>query len=157
MIFFFLFHLILILLLFLFLLLPTQALIVSLATAAISRRCSLTSPISCLAWGGASLCLGGEGGVVAVLGEEGAPRQILALDSCVVQVAVEGSLLVASCLTRAVVCELETRSYREVGSRLRQGGQGVALLGGRLWAARPGCRLWEVQVREQQQQQQQQQ
>ena len=47
-------------------------------------------------------------------------------------------------MSRAVICNHVLKSYREVGSRLRQGGQGVSLLAGRLWAARPGSRLWEV-------------
>ena len=70
-------------------------------------------------------------------------------------------ITVCSTLTRAVVCNHKHKSYREVsfftvlniftiqivfkffqiGSKLRQGKQGVAVHGGRVWSARPGCRL----------------
>ncbi len=46
--------------------------------------------------------------------------------------------------SRAVICNNLLKSYREVGSKPRQGSQGVTLLADRLWSARPGCRLWEV-------------
>ncbi len=51
---------------------------------------------------------------------------------------------VGSTQSRAVICNNAAKSYREVGSKPRQGSQGVSILGSRLWSARPGCRLWEV-------------
>ena len=69
---------------------------------------------------------------------------MLSLDSAVVQVVGKGSNLAVSTMTRVVVADTAQRTFHEVGTKLRQGCQGVALAGGRIWAARPGCRLWEV-------------
>jgi hypothetical protein len=64
--------------------------------------------------------------------------------SSIVQLTTHGELLIASTLTRAVVCNTGQKTFREVGSKRTQGGQGVAILGDQIWAARPGCRIWEV-------------
>ena len=119
---------------------------VHLGTGAISRRATLAEGVTCLAWAVATLYIGGQEGGVAALEEQGPARQVLALDSSLVQLATSEEVVVASTQTRAVVCHTQVRGYREVGTKARQGGQGVALLGRRLWAARPGCRLWEVEV-----------
>ena len=120
--------------------------VVSLYTGVVTRRATLGQEVTSLAWAAGALYMGGEGGRVGAVGEEGEERQVLALDSQVVQLATEGEVLVASTLTRVVVCHTGHKTFREVGSKLRQGPLGAALLGGRVWAARPGCRLWEVEV-----------
>ena len=82
--------------------------------------------------------------LVDLFESNGAVRQILALDSSIVQLTTHGELLIASTLTRTVVCNTVQKTFREVGSKLRQGEQGVAIVEGQIWAARPGCRIWEV-------------
>ncbi|XP_023334981.1 uncharacterized protein LOC111706355 isoform X2 [Eurytemora carolleeae] len=110
----------------------------------------LLEEITSVCWVGHILYIGGKFGSVCLVDtkESNIPpaKQILALDSEVVQIAGDQDLLVCSTLTRAVVCNHKHKSYREIGSKLRQGKQGVAVHGGRVWSARPGCRLWEVDV-----------
>merc|ERR1712106_269519 len=43
-----------------------------------------------------------------------------------------------------VVCNTGLKTFREVGSKPRQGDQGVGIVGDQIWAARPGCRIWDV-------------
>ena len=120
--------------------------LLDLQSGEVIRTCSLGQQVTCLFWSASSLYIGGSGGRVAVLSlDEDSPlRQVLQLDSQVVQITAEADLMVVSTFTRAVVCNLCLKTFQEVGSKARQGEQGVALAAGRLWAARPGCRLWEV-------------
>ena len=120
--------------------------VISLAarTGSLVYKSGLSESVSCLAWCGESLYVGGGGGCVAVVDGGGAVRQILALDSKIVQIATQDDLLVASTCTKCVICNISLKTFREVGSKPRQGEQGVAILERETWAARPGCRIWEV-------------
>ena len=123
-----------------------QISLVDLQSGLVIRTTSLGQQVTCLSWAASTLYIGGSEGRVAVLdlNDDNPLRQVLQLDSRVVQVAAEADIMVASTLSRAVVCHLRSKTFQEVGSKARQGEQGVAFAAGRLWAARPGCRLWEV-------------
>ena len=105
--------------------------------------------VSTIGWAGQSLYIGAKTGSVFLMEYSNSSfvpfKQILALDSEVVQITGNNNLLACSTLTRAVICNHIHKTYREIGSKLRQGVQGVAVQGGRVWSARPGCRLWEVE------------
>ena len=123
-----------------------QLSLVSLQNGEVIRTTSLNQQVTCLSSSASTLYIGGLEGRVAVLSlsDDSPLCQVLQLDSRVVQIAAEADIMVASTLTRAVVCHLRLKTFQEVGSKARQGEQGVAFAAGRLWAARPGCRLWEV-------------
>jgi hypothetical protein len=82
--------------------------------------------------------------LVDLLESNGTVRQILALDSSFVQLTTHGVSLIVCMLTQPVFCNTGQKTFKEVGGKLRQGGQGVVILGDKIWAARPGCRIWEV-------------
>ena len=123
-----------------------QMSLVDLQSGQVIRTASLNQQVTCLTWSTSTVYIGGLEGRVAVLSlsDDSPLRQVLQLDSRVVQIAAEADIMVASTLSRAVVCHLRLKTFQEVGSKARQGEQGVAFAAGRLWAARPGCRLWEV-------------
>ena len=123
-----------------------QISLVGLQSGEVIRTTSLNQQVACLSWSTSTIYIGGLEGRVAVLSlsDDSPLRQVLQLDSRVVQIAAESDIMVASTLSRAVICHLRLKTFKEVGSKARQGEQGIALAAGRLWAARPGCRLWEV-------------
>ena len=87
----------------------------------ILSRAELGQAVTCLAWGPGGLW---AGGAVAVLDPGGGPaRQVLSLDSRVVQLSPGSSLLAASCLTGAVICSPHHRTVRPLGRRARRGRQ----------------------------------
>ena len=80
--------------------------------------------MTCLAWGPGGLWAGGAGGAVAVLDPGGGPaRQVLSLDSRLVQLSPGSGLLAASCLTGTVICNPHHRTVRPLGRRARRGRQ----------------------------------
>ena len=126
---------------------PCQILVLEIQSGQIVSKCPLNEQITSLAWSGRHLYAGGADGSVLLLDmweTNHAAKQILALDSSIVQLATHQELLVASTLTRAVVCNIQLKTFREVGSKLRQGKQGITGIKGKIWAARPGSRIWEV-------------
>jgi len=114
----------------------------------------LPEKITTIFWMGFSLYLGTISGKVfeccISMDEEGYSdnKLILSLDSSIVQfdASESESILGISTQTRAFIYNMQDKTLKEVGSKLRQGNQGIAVGLGRVWAARPGCRIWEVEI-----------
>ena len=89
--------------------------VLQLQSGQIVSKSPLNERVTSLAWSGRHLYVGGEGGCVALVDlseSNGAVRQILALDSSIVQLTTHGELLIASTLTRAVVCNTGQKTFR---------------------------------------------
>ncbi|TRY60970.1 hypothetical protein TCAL_16283 [Tigriopus californicus] len=69
-------------------------------------------------------------------------KRILELDSKVVQISTLGSLTLVSTETRSIVCNSQNKSFREVGSKSRQGRYGAGFAHCSIICSRPGSRLW---------------
>lgn len=72
----------------------------------------------------------------------------MSLDSKIIQLCCDNDLLVISTLTRCYICDLVREHYKQIGQQLRDGLYGVTFLKSRkrIFCARPGSRLWEVDL-----------
>ncbi|CAD7093187.1 unnamed protein product [Hermetia illucens] len=79
---------------------------------------------------------------------------ILFLDSPIVQISDFESLLLVSNYTKCILCNTEYEEYKQIGNRPRDGYFGATfaispnenLFASRIYCARPGSRLWEVDL-----------
>lgn len=74
--------------------------------------------------------------------------QFMALDSKIIQLCCDNDLLVISTLTRCYIYDSTREHYKQVGQQLRDGFYGATFLKSRkrIFCARPGSRLWEVDL-----------
>lgn len=72
----------------------------------------------------------------------------MSLDSQIIQLCCDNNLLVISTLTRCYICDLIREHYKQIGQQLRDGLYGATFLKNRkrIFCARPGSRLWEVDL-----------
>lgn len=81
-------------------------------------------------------------------------RSILLLDSPIVQVDGADELLLISTYSKCVLCNTEVEEFKQIGNRPRDGEYGGCFYvtkddfgtQTRIYCARPGCRLWEVDL-----------
>ena len=74
------------------------------------------------------------------------------LDSCIIQLDVYDKYILASTTTRTYLCDTELSQFRQIGKKLRDGNYGACFFHKtsdyesdvKIYCARPGCRLWEV-------------
>ncbi|XP_075234900.1 WD40 repeat domain-containing protein pink isoform X2 [Lycorma delicatula] len=68
------------------------------------------------------------------------------LDSGVVQISCHDDRLLISTLTHCYVCDTAKEQYRQIGTKPRDGEYGACYLDDKIFCARPGSRLWEVDL-----------
>lgn len=81
-------------------------------------------------------------------------RSILLLDSPIVQIDGADELLLISTYSKCVLCNTEVEEFKQIGNRPRDGEYGGCFYvtkddfgtQTRIYCARPGCRLWEVDL-----------
>lgn len=81
-------------------------------------------------------------------------RSILLLDSPVVQIVGLEELLLISTFSKCVLCNTEVEEFKQIGNRPRDGEYGGCFYVTkdefgtltRIYCARPGCRIWEVDL-----------
>nr|XP_024217317.1 uncharacterized protein LOC106689512 isoform X2 [Halyomorpha halys] len=70
------------------------------------------------------------------------------LDSAVVQISCYEEYLLISTKTRCYICDTTKEQYKQIGNQLREGFYGATFMknenGFKIYCARPGSRLWEV-------------
>ncbi|RZF46955.1 hypothetical protein LSTR_LSTR011223 [Laodelphax striatellus] len=68
------------------------------------------------------------------------------LDSSVVQISCHDDMLLVSTTSHSYVCDTTKEQYRQIGTKLRDGEYGACYHGEKIYCARPGSRLWEVDL-----------
>ncbi|XP_050441842.1 uncharacterized protein LOC126846466 [Adelges cooleyi] len=77
------------------------------------------------------------------------PYTMIQLDSKVVQMNSSDDLLVVSTLTRCYVCDIVKEQYKQIGQKPRDGDYGCCIVEWKekkIFSARPGSRIWEVEI-----------
>ncbi|XP_050522059.1 uncharacterized protein LOC126894813 isoform X2 [Daktulosphaira vitifoliae] len=77
------------------------------------------------------------------------PYTKIELDSRIVQINSSDDLLVVSTLTRCYLCDITKEQYRQIGQKPRDGDYGCCIVGRnekKIFSARPGSRIWEVEI-----------
>ncbi|XP_026685617.1 Hermansky-Pudlak syndrome 5 protein homolog, partial [Diaphorina citri] len=69
---------------------------------------------------------------------------LMQLDSRIVQMSTCHDWLLVSTLTRSYLCDTVHEQYRQIGKKLRDGHYGSCFVQNKIYSARPGARLWEV-------------
>ncbi|XP_064480905.1 uncharacterized protein LOC135394219 isoform X2 [Ornithodoros turicata] len=121
--------------------------------------------ITCLQWNGTGsrLFVGDSQGKVSVLNItvsktkslfQPPPNTLMRLDSKIVQLDFAQDRLLASTLTRCYLGDTLREKFAQVGKKLRDGEFGCCFLSraksqepASIYVARPGCRLWEADLR----------
>lgn len=74
---------------------------------------------------------------------------MIELDSKVIQIDSSDDLLVISTLTRCYVCDMTKEQFKQIGQKPREGDYGCCIVAWdekKIFAARPGSRIWEVEL-----------
>lgn len=74
---------------------------------------------------------------------------MIELDSKVIQIDSSDDLLVISTLTRCYVCDMIKEQFKQIGQKPREGDYGCCIVAWdekKIFSARPGSRIWEVEL-----------
>lgn len=77
------------------------------------------------------------------------PFTMIDLDSKIVQIDSSDDILVISTLTRCYVCDMSKEQFKQIGQKLRDGDYGCCIVAWnekKIFSARPGSRIWEVEL-----------
>ncbi|KAL1459762.1 hypothetical protein WDU94_011717 [Cyamophila willieti] len=69
---------------------------------------------------------------------------LMQLDSRIIQMSTCVDWLLVSTMTRSYLCDTVHEQYRQIGKKLRDGHYGACFVQNKIYSARPGARLWEV-------------
>lgn len=74
---------------------------------------------------------------------------MIELDSRVVQIDSSDDILVISTMTRCYVCDMSKEQFKQIGQKPRDGDYGCCIVAWderKIFSARPGSRIWEVEL-----------
>lgn len=74
---------------------------------------------------------------------------MIELDSRVIQIDSSDDILVISTLTKCYVCDMSKEQFKQIGQKPRDGDYGCCVVAWnerKIFAARPGSRIWEVEL-----------
>lgn len=74
---------------------------------------------------------------------------MIELDSKVIQIDSSDDILVISTLTRCYVCDMSKEQFKQIGQKPRDGDYGCCIVAWnerKIFSARPGSRIWEVEL-----------
>lgn len=74
---------------------------------------------------------------------------MIELDSKVIQIDSSDDILVISTLTRCYVCDMTREQFKQIGQKPREGDYGCCIVAWdekKIFSARPGSRIWEVEL-----------
>lgn len=74
---------------------------------------------------------------------------MIELDSRIIQIDSSDDILVISTLTRCYVCDVTKEQYKQIGQKPRDGDYGCCIVTwneSKIFSARPGSRIWEVEL-----------
>lgn len=77
------------------------------------------------------------------------PYTMIELDSKIIQIDSSDDVLVISTLTRCYVCDMTKEQFKQIGQKLRDGDYGCCIVAWdekKIFSARPGSRIWEVEL-----------
>lgn len=77
------------------------------------------------------------------------PYTMIELDSRIIQIDSSDDMLVISTLTRCYVCDMTKEQYKQIGQKPRDGDYGCCIVvwnESKIFSARPGSRIWEVEL-----------
>ncbi|VVC35347.1 WD40/YVTN repeat-like-containing domain,Zinc finger, RING-type,Zinc finger, RING/FYVE/PHD-type,WD40- [Cinara cedri] len=77
------------------------------------------------------------------------PYTMIELDSKVIQIDSSDDILVISTLTRCYVCDMYKEQFKQIGQKPRDGDYGCCIVAWnerKIFSARPGSRIWEVEL-----------
>lgn len=77
------------------------------------------------------------------------PYTMIELDSKIIQIDSSDEILVISTLTRCYVCDMSKEQFKQIGQKLRDGDYGCCIVAWderKIFSARPGSRIWEVEL-----------
>ncbi|GAB6027004.1 Hermansky-Pudlak syndrome 5 [Chamberlinius hualienensis] len=111
--------------------------------------------VTCLCWSSSSdnLYIGDDKGKVTSINISlkqahsifnASTQLIVRLDHKVVQLDINDNYILISCLNATVLCDITRQKYSKIGTKIRDGPFGSCFYMGKIFCARPGQRLWEV-------------
>lgn len=74
---------------------------------------------------------------------------MIELDSRIIQIDSSGDILVISTLTKCYVCDMSKEQFKQIGQKPRDGDYGCCIVAWnemKIFSARPGSRIWEVEL-----------
>lgn len=77
------------------------------------------------------------------------PYTMIELDSKIIQIDSSDDILVISTLTRCYVCDMSKEQFKQIGQKPRDGDFGCCIVAWnekKIFSARPGSRIWEVEL-----------